>query len=109
MRTCLPTKTGSTTWTLTLSQIAEPNKEIYYDWAYTERMAKNAIMMAEQVEPKVGELGWITLMTVRHPMARLYSAWNDKFRKGHPWLTPINYLFGVSLTLTSIVANKLFT
>ena len=33
-------------------------------------------------------------MTVRHPFARLYSAWKDKFRNGHPWAAVIRKKFG---------------
>lgn len=33
-------------------------------------------------------------MTVRHPFARLYSAWKDKFRNGHPWAAVIKKKFG---------------
>ena len=29
------------------------------------------------------------MMTVRHPLARLYSAYRDKFRKGHPWFVKV--------------------
>ena len=25
------------------------------------------------------------MINVRHPLARLYSVWRDKFRNGHPW------------------------
>ena len=36
----------------------------------------------------------MTFTTVRHPLSRLYSAWHDKFRKGHPWLKPITKNYG---------------
>ena len=78
IRTCLPTKTGSTSWSITLSQIAEPDKEEHHQWEYSERLAENAVVMDEQVKSKIGELGWVTFMTVRHPMARLYSAQSAK-------------------------------
>ena len=39
----------------------------------------------------------MTFLTVRHPLARLYSAWHDKFRKGHPWMKPIGKLYGAIL------------
>jgi len=35
------------------------------------------------------------MMSVRHPLARLYSAWKDKFRNGHPWYKFLNNKFGV--------------
>ena len=40
----------------------------------------------------------MTFLTVRHPLARLYSAWRDKFRKGHPWMKPIGKMYGAYLT-----------
>ena len=38
--------------------------------------------------------GYMTMMTVRHPLTRLHSAWRDKFRKNHPWMNFINKMFG---------------
>lgn len=33
-------------------------------------------------------------MSIRHPLARLYSAWHDKCRKDHPWLKYIKRFYG---------------
>ena len=60
-------------------------------------MWKNAWLLEEQVKTKTGDHGWMSLMTVRHPMARLYSAWKDKFRKGQPWLKVIEKQFQVGI------------
>ena len=35
------------------------------------------------------------MMSVRHPLARLYSAWKDKFRNDHPWYKFLNNKFGI--------------
>jgi len=61
-------------------------------------MLKNAWLLEDQVKAKTGDLRWMSLMTVRHPMARLYSAWKDKFRKGQPWLKVIEHQFKVKTT-----------
>ena len=34
------------------------------------------------------------MQTVRHPLARIYSAWKDKFRKSEPWVKYIKTNFG---------------
>ena len=38
--------------------------------------------------------GYLTLVNTRHPLARLLSAWHDKFRKGHPWMKYIEKMYG---------------
>ena len=39
------------------------------------------------------------MMTVRHPLARIYSAWRDKFRNNHPWMGYIRPRYGQYLDL----------
>lgn len=34
------------------------------------------------------------MITVRHPFARLHSAYKDKFRNKHPWMKYISGKFG---------------
>ena len=34
------------------------------------------------------------MVNTRHPLARLLSAWHDKFRKGHPWMKFIEQKYG---------------
>jgi hypothetical protein len=103
IRTCLPTKTGSTSWLRTLISLetyhgSKRPDEVDESWgSYSQKMLKNAWLLEDQVKTKTGELGWMSLMTVRHPMARLYSAWKDKFRKGQPWLKVIEHQFKVKI------------
>jgi len=42
---------------------------------------------------------YFTLVNVRHPLARLYSAWHDKFRNKHPWMAVIRNKIGKYLDL----------
>ncbi|CBY18568.1 unnamed protein product [Oikopleura dioica] len=99
IRTCLPTKTGSTSWLRTLISLetyhgSKRPDEVHESWgSYSQKMLKNAWLLEDQVKAKTGDLRWMSLMTVRHPMARLYSAWKDKFRKGQPWLKVIEHQF----------------
>ena len=37
------------------------------------------------------------MITVRHPFARLHSAYKDKFRNKHPWMKYIRGKFGAYL------------
>jgi len=39
------------------------------------------------------------MLTVRHPLARIYSAWRDKFRNNHKWMTYIRPRYGKYLEL----------
>ena len=39
------------------------------------------------------------MVTVRHPLARLYSAWKDNFRNAHPWYTYIHKKYGAMYLL----------
>jgi len=42
---------------------------------------------------------YFTMINVRHPLARLYSAWRDKFRNGHPWMYFIRHRYAKYLDL----------
>lgn len=37
---------------------------------------------------------YFTMISVRHPLGRLYSAWKDKFRNDHLWWKAIKSKFG---------------
>lgn len=99
IRTCLPTKTGSTSWLRTLLSLQKYHgkkspEEVRESWgSMQEKMPRNGWLLEEAAKSKDGSHGWLTLMTVRHPFARLYSAWKDKFRKGQQWLKVIENQF----------------
>lgn len=55
--------------------------------------------LKEFVRSRTGMEGYFSLISVRHPFARLYSAYKDKFRNGHPWFKFIDKKFGKYLNM----------
>ena len=92
---CLPTKTGSTNWLKMLHSLnfnRTSSNDIY-------QMPHWSKQLKEFVRGRTGSNSYFTMLTVRHPFARLYSAWKDKFRNGHPWFAYIKNRFGDYLDL----------
>ena len=58
-------------------------------WYGIDRPPSEGSQLKEFLKKRQVEDGYLTMITVRHPLARLYSAWKDKFRKNHPWLKVI--------------------
>ena len=97
---CLPTKTGSTNWLKTLVTLysydgdknpEEIDSNLVYKMPQMPRFQKD---LKEFVRGREGIEGYFTMVSTRHPFARLYSAWKDKFRNGHPWYVYIKKKFG---------------
>ena len=63
-------------------------------WGTVERFPKEVKEVTEYRRGRAPEDGYMTFIPVRHPFARLYSAWKDKFRKGHLWLKNIEKSWG---------------
>lgn len=63
-------------------------------WYGLDRFPQTPGEASQFKKGRTPDLGYMTFITVRHPLARLYSAWHDKFRKGHPWLKPIKKNYG---------------
>lgn len=100
---CLPTKTGSSNWLRGLSSLIKmgnpPPEEVAERdiWYGVDRFPKESDDLKKFRESRTPANGYMTMITVRHPLARLYSAWKDKFRKNHPWMKVIEKLFGTFL------------
>ena len=95
---CLPPKTGCTNWqrgmvSLLKNGDTSPEElsdyEVFYD---LERF--NSTDMRKERMIRGSQQGYLTMVNTRHPLARLLSAWHDKFRKGHPWLKFIESKYG---------------
>ena len=95
---CLPPKTGCTNWqrgmvSLLKNGDTSPEElsdyEVFYD---LERF--NSTDMRKERMIRGSKQGYLTMVNTRHPLARLLSAWHDKFRKGHPWLKFIESKYG---------------
>ena len=54
----------------------------------------NSTDMRKEREIRSSSNGYLTMINTRHPLARLLSAWHDKFRKGHPWMKFIEKRYG---------------
>ena len=98
---CLPTKIGSTNWLKALASLIKdeghyhPGQMNQKDiWGTVERFPKEVKEVIEYRRGRAPEDGYMTFIPVRHPFARLYSAWKDKFRKGHLWLKHIEKSWG---------------
>ena len=102
---CLPTKTGSTNWLKMLYSLFqfEGNKDpavIDKNYIYhMPQMPRFSEPLDEFRKGRSGRDGYFTMISVRHPMARLHSAWKDKFRNNHAWFKYINLKFGSYLKL----------
>ena len=57
----------------------------------------------EFVKTRKSEDGYFNMLTVRHPLARIYSAWHDKFRNGHSWYTYIRRKYGKYLGMLETI------
>ena len=97
---CLPTKTGSTNWLKALLSLYAYNglmnpEEVDANLVYKiPQMPRFGNELHEFIQGRQGKEGYFTMISVRHPLARLYSAWKDKFRIGHPWFVYIKERFG---------------
>ena len=84
---CLTTKTGSTNWLKTLISLVRPGKapEKLTKWDVwvtgLERFPFYPAQAKVFREGRGANDGYMTFLTVRHPLSRLYSAWKDKFNK----------------------------
>ena len=102
---CLPTKTGSTNWLKMLLSLfmydgtKDPDEISSNDVYRMSQMPRFQKELGEFVKGRSGGDGYFTMMSVRHPLARLHSAWRDKFRKGHPCFVHIKKKFGDYLDL----------
>lgn len=102
---CLPTKTGSTNWLKMLLSLfmydgtKDPDEISSNDVYRMSQMPRFQKELGEFVKGRSGRDGYFTMMSVRHPFARLHSAWKDKFRNGHPWFVYIKKKFGDYLDL----------
>jgi hypothetical protein len=65
------------------------NLQVFYD---LDRF--NSTDMKKERATRGSAEGYLTLVNTRHPLARLLSAWHDKFRKGHPWMKYIEKMYG---------------
>lgn len=63
-------------------------------WGTVDQFPNKVKEVTEYRRGRTPEDGYMTFMPVRHPLARLYSAWKDKFRKGHLWLKNIEKAIG---------------
>ena len=63
-------------------------------WGTVDQFPNKVKDVTEYRRGRAPEDGYMTFMPVRHPLARLYSAWKDKFRKGHLWLKNIEKAIG---------------
>lgn len=95
---CLPPKTGCTNWQRGLVALLKNGEktpedltdyEVFYD---LDRF--NSTDMKKERATRGSAEGYLTLVNTRHPLARLLSAWHDKFRKGHPWMKYIEKMYG---------------
>ena len=71
-----------------------PDRDVWYG---VDRFPKQADQVKAFRDKRTPAEGYLTMITVRHPLARLHSAWKDKFRKNHPWMRVIEKLFGAFL------------
>lgn len=95
---CLPTKTGSTNWLKALVALVKDKQPEYVSdrdtWYGLDRFPQTPGEASQFKKGRTVDQGFMTFITVRHPLSRLYSAWHDKFRKGHPWMKPIKKNYG---------------
>lgn len=77
---------------------SEPEQLSEHDvWYGLDHFPNHAKEVKQFRKGKSPDDGYMTFVTVRHPLSRLYSAWKDKFRSGHPWMKPIRKMFGAFL------------
>lgn len=102
---CLPPKTGCTNWQRGMVALLKNGEktpeeltdyEVFYD---LDRF--NSTDMKKERATRSSSSGYLTMVNSRHPMARLLSAWHDKFRKGHPWMKYIEKRYGPILRCSS--------
>lgn len=98
---CLTTKIGSSNWLKALASLIKDDGQFHPGqmdakdtWGTVDRFPNKVKDVTEYRRGRGPEDGYMTFMPVRHPLARLYSAWKDKFRKGHLWLKNIEKYFG---------------
>jgi len=100
---CLPPKTGCTNWQRGMVALLKNGEktpeeltdyEVFYD---LDRF--NSTDMKKERATRSSSSGYLTMVNSRHPMARLLSAWHDKFRKGHPWMKYIEKRYGPILRM----------
>jgi len=63
--------------------------KVGYLWGYVDSNSGTALIYSVYYIFINLVFSYFTAMNVRHPLARLYSAWRDKFRKEHPWMVYI--------------------
>ena len=97
---CLPTKTGSTNWLrglVSLIKMGNPPPEDLIDsdiWYGVDRFPTQTDELTQFRKLRTSAQGYMTMMTVRDPLARLYSAWKDKFRNKNGWMKYIEKEYG---------------
>lgn len=100
---CLPTKTGSTNWLKMLFSLYTSDGKIDPDEVdpnlvyQMPQLPRFAAQLDEHIRSRQGKDDYFTMITVRHPFARLHSAYKDKFRNKHPWMKYIRGKFGTYL------------
>lgn len=129
---CVPTKCGTSTWQQTLNSLSTIYEEKFENETINFNVAKKPkdfkgmdifkssqrlshVSYAEAVD-KLNNPNYTKVIHVRNPLSRLYSAWRQKFRKGHSTLpffekkyaSKINELFGQEETETHIVTFNNF-
>jgi len=67
---------------------------MYDTWCGVDQFPTKADELKKFRATRTPENGYMTMITVRHPLARLYSAWKDKFRKNERWMEWIEKNYG---------------
>jgi len=81
---CLVEKSGSSSWHKVFWELREPSNAFVPSEAYAKNF-KFAGTIGDNVwSEAMNDPTWIRFVTVRHPLARLYSGWNRNLRKGGP-------------------------
>ena len=73
---CLVEKSGSSSWHKVFWELREPSNAFVPSEAYAKNF-KFASTIGDNVwSEAMNDPTWIRFVTVRHPLARLYSGWN---------------------------------
>ena len=83
---CLVEKSGSSSWHKVFWELREPSTVFVPSEAYAKNFKFAATVGDNVWSEAMNDPTWIRFVTVRHPLARLYSGWN-RFVNYAPALT----------------------